>query len=251
LHPTSESHSDWPVHVAIIMDGNGRWARLRLMPRLEGHRQGAKTVRRVVEFSRRSGIRFLTLYAFSTENWQRPSTEVSGLMKLLAQFLDSELEELHKNDIQFRTIGDLSRLPPTLRAKIEAGIEKTSKNGSLVLTVALSYGGRQDIIAATQKIVRATKSGALNEDDLTEQVFSEFLDTGGMPDPDLLIRAGGEMRISNFLLWQCAYAELYFTQCLWPDFGDQDFLNAVDAYRSRQRRCGMISEQVSAGEGGV
>jgi undecaprenyl diphosphate synthase len=251
LQPPTESPADGPVHVAIIMDGNGRWARQRLMPRLEGHRQGAKAVRRVVEFCRRSGIRFLTLYAFSTENWKRPSTEVSGLMRLLSQFLDSELEELHKNDIQFRTIGNLNRLPALLKAKIEAGIERTAKNGSLVLTIALSYGGRQDIISATQKIVRAVKSRSLDEKELTEQVFSEFLDTRGTPDPDLLIRTGGEMRISNFLLWQCAYAELYFTPRLWPDFGDQDFLDAVDEYRSRQRRFGMISEQISAGEGGV
>jgi undecaprenyl diphosphate synthase len=191
----------------------------------------------------------LTLYAFSTENWQRPSAEVSGLMRLLAQFLDSELEELHSNDIQFRTLGDVARLPQSLRTKIDSGIARTRNNKSLVLSVALSYGGRQDIIAATQQIVRAAKSGTLDEAAITEQVFSTFLSTHGLPDPDLLIRTGGEMRISNFLLWQCAYAELYFTPLLWPDFADEHFMTAVDAYRARQRRFGMISEQISAGEG--
>ena len=240
--------SDFPRHVAIIMDGNGRWARRRMLPRVEGHRQGAKSVRRAVEFCRRNGIEYLTLYAFSTENWQRPRSEVSGLMKLLSQFLDSELEEIHSNDIRLKTIGQLNRLPATLITKIEAAKAKTSANKSMVLNIALSYGGRQDIVNAALKIARAVQTGILNETDVTEEEFTGFLDTAGLPDPDLLIRTGGELRISNFLLWQVAYAELYFTPTLWPDFDDQAFMQAIEAYRSRQRRFGMISEQIDAGE---
>jgi undecaprenyl diphosphate synthase len=251
LQPPSESRTGWPVHVAIIMDGNGRWAKLRHLPRLEGHRQGAKAVRRAVEFARSNGIRFLTLYAFSTENWRRPSSEVSGLMKLLSQFLDSELEELHRHDIRFHTIGDPTRLPEALRRKIDAGIERTRNNSSLLVSVALSYGGREEIVSAARTIAAAAKSGTLDEQDLDQSVFEQFLFTHGLPDPDLLIRTGGEMRVSNFLLWQCAYAELYFMPILWPDFGDAAFLEAVQAYGQRQRRFGMISEQVPAGEGGV
>jgi undecaprenyl diphosphate synthase len=191
----------------------------------------------------------LTLYAFSTENWQRPSIEVSGLMRLLSQFLDSELEDLHKNDIRFRTIGDLGRLPDALRRKIEAGIERTRDNKALLLSIALSYGGRQELVNAAVEIARAVKAGTLDEASITEKLFATFLDTYGAPDPDLLIRTGGETRISNFLLWQCAYAELYFTPVLWPDFAEKDFLDAVEEYRSRQRRFGMISEQIEAGEG--
>jgi undecaprenyl diphosphate synthase len=242
---------DWPQHVAIIMDGNGRWARKRLLPRLEGHRQGANSVRRVVEFCRRNGIGFLTLYAFSTENWQRPRGEVTGLMKLLSQYIDSELEEIHSNDIQFRTIGDLSRIPARLREKIQLAKERTMNNQSMVLSIALSYGGRQEIVAATRKIAAAVKSEALKDEEITEDLFSRFLDTSQVPDPDLLIRTGGEMRISNFLLWQSAYTELYFTRVLWPDFDDDSFMDAVETYRSRERRFGTVSEQISVGEGGL
>jgi undecaprenyl diphosphate synthase len=248
LDSSTEHPSGWPDHVAIIMDGNGRWARKRFLPRLEGHRQGAKAVRRAVEFCRSRGIHFLTLYAFSTENWQRPPSEVSGLMRLLSQFLDSELEELHSNDIRFRTIGDLGRIPDHLRRKVDAGIEKTRHNQTLLLSIALSYGGRQEIVNAAIAIARAVKAGTLDEASISERLFATFLDTHGAPDPDLLIRTGGETRISNFLLWQCAYAELYFTPTLWPDFGDEEFTGALEVYRSRQRRFGMISEQIEAGE---
>ncbi len=219
-----------------------------MLPRLEGHRQGAKAVRRAVEFCRRNGIGLLTLYAFSTENWQRPRGEVTGLMKLLSQYIDSDLEEIHTNAIQFRTIGDLSRIPPRLRDKIRAAKEKTGKNNAMILNLALSYGGRQEILSAARKVAAAVKSGALRDDEVTEQIFSSFLDTSGIPDPDLLIRTGGEMRISNFLLWQCAYTELYFTPVLWPDFDDDCFMEAVEAYRARERRFGMISEQIKTGE---
>ncbi|MCX5872993.1 MAG: isoprenyl transferase [Deltaproteobacteria bacterium] len=245
MSPNSDSSSnDLPVHVAIIMDGNGRWARRRLMPRLEGHRQGAKSVRRAVEFCRRVGIKFLTLYAFSTENWQRPESEVSGLMRLLSQFIDSELEEIHNNDIRFNVIGQVARLPRSVKEKIDEAIKKTSNNKTMVLSVALSYGGRQEIVSAAMKLHEALLSGGLKEEDVNDSVFSTFLDTSHMPDPDLLIRTGGEVRISNFLLWQAAYSELYFTELLWPDFDDEAFWEAIEAYRSRQRRFGKTSEQI-------
>jgi len=221
-----------------------------MMPRLEGHRQGAKAVRRAVEFCRRNGIGFLTLYAFSTENWQRPHKEVSGLMSLLSQFLDSELEELHANGIRLGTIGELHRLPAQLVARIEAAKELTRGNTDMTLTIALSYGGRQEIVHAALEMVRALNSGQLQERNIDEKAFSKFLWTEGLPDPDLLIRTGGEVRISNFLLWQCAYAELHFTPVLWPDFGDETFMEAIQAYRSRHRRFGLISEQIEERGGG-
>lgn len=228
------------------MDGNGRWARSRFLPRLEGHRRGAQSVRRVVEFCRKHGIEFLTLYAFSTENWQRPESEVKGLMALLSQFLDSELEELHAQDIRLRTIGNLTRLPASVLTKLEAAKEKTKDNQTMSLIIALSYGGRMDIVSAARKIVQEVKNGKLTEEDITEELFSSQLDTAGIPDPDLLIRSGGEMRMSNFLLWQAAYTELYFTATLWPDFDDDTFIAAIEEYCSRQRRFGMISEQIEA-----
>jgi undecaprenyl diphosphate synthase len=169
-------------------------------------------------------------------------------MKLLSQFLDSELDEIHANDIRLKTVGQLNRLPATLVTKIEAAKAKTSANKSMILNIALSYGGRQDIVSAAMKVARAIRTGILNEADVNEEVFEGYLDTAGLPDPDLLIRTGGELRISNFLLWQAAYAELYFTPTLWPDFDDEAFMQAVDAYRSRQRRYGMVSEQIDAGE---
>jgi undecaprenyl diphosphate synthase len=228
------------------MDGNGRWAKQRYMPRLEGHRQGAKSVRRAVEFCRSNGIKYLTLYAFSTENWERPESEVSGLMKLLTQFIDSEIEEIHRNDIRFNVIGQLQRLPESVRQKIRTALDKTCKNKTMTLSVALSYGGRQEIISAALKVHDKLVSGDLRKDDLNDSVFSSFLDTAGMPDPDLLIRTGGELRISNFLLWQVAYAELYFTDLLWPSFDEDAFWKAIEAYRSRQRRFGKISEQIQS-----
>ncbi len=234
---------EFPVHVAIIMDGNGRWAKKRFRPRLEGHRQGARAVRRAVEFSRRSGIRFLTLYAFSTENWNRPEGEVSGLMRLLSQFLDSELHDLHRNDIRFRTIGDLRRLPESLMKKIESAKELTRNNKTMNLNIALSYGGRSEIVAACSRIAHDVREGQKNVGDIDEEYFESMLYTAGMPDPDLLIRTGGEVRISNFLLWQLAYAELYFTEVLWPDFDDEVFSNAIKEFNTRQRRFGMIPEQ--------
>lgn len=234
---------DVPVHVAIIMDGNGRWAKKRFLPRLEGHRQGAKAVRRAVEFCRRSGIHYLTLYAFSTENWNRPEVEVSGLMKLLSQFLDSELDDLHKNDIRFRTIGELGRLPDALVRKIDAAKSRTENNRSMNLNIALSYGGRSEIVRASYKIAQDVRDGQKRLDDIDEKYFASMLDTSGIPDPDLLIRTGGEIRVSNFLLWQLAYSELYFTDVLWPDFDDDVFSRAIEDYKSRQRRFGKVPDQ--------
>lgn len=251
LSSASDHPSDLPHHIAIIMDGNGRWARRRLLPRLEGHRQGAKAVRRTVEYCRRRGIGILTLYAFSTENWQRPKSEVSGLMELLSQYLDSDLEELHSHDIKLMTIGDLASLPPGLKARIEAAIARTRDNSSMTLNIALSYGGRQDIINAAIKLSRALTAGTLEVSAVTEEVFASFLDTAGLSDPDLLIRTGGEIRISNFLLWQSAYSELYFTPMLWPDFDEAAMNEAVQAYLSRQRRFGKTSEQIETGHGAV
>lgn len=241
-----DSQSNFPRHVAIVMDGNGRWAKRRLLPRLEGHRQGAKSVRRAVEFCRRNGVEYLTLYAFSTENWKRPQGEVSGLMKLLMQFIDSELEEIHANDIRLMTIGELKRLPLHVVEKIQAAIEKTRNNKSMVLNIALSYGGRQDIVNAVLQVHEAIQAGEIQRSEVTEKTFERYLDTAGIPDPDLLIRTGGEQRLSNFLLWQSAYAELYFSSVLWPDFDDAEFMKAIEEYRSRQRRFGMISEQIEA-----
>lgn len=248
MSSSSEQSPEIPRHVAIIMDGNGRWAQRRFMPRLEGHRQGAKAVRNAVEFCRKRGIEVLTLYAFSTENWERPSTEVSGLMKLLSQYLDSEIEELHSNGIRFSTIGDVTRLPNALQSKIASAKEKTGQNTSMILNIALSYGGRREIIKAAIKIAEHIKSNTLSPEDVTEEMFGGFLSTAGLPDPDLLIRTGGELRISNFLLWQSAYTELYFTDTLWPDFNEEKFQEAIGSYQERQRRFGKTSEQIKTGK---
>jgi undecaprenyl diphosphate synthase len=237
-----------PGHVAIIMDGNGRWARRRFMPRLEGHRRGAKSVRRAVEYCRKNGIRYLTLYAFSTENWKRPRSEVSGLMELLSQFLDSEIDELDEQGIRFLTIGEISDLPAWLQDKIERAKERTANNTAMTLLVALSYGGRAEILRAVRLIARRVKAGELDENSISEETVSEMLYTHGVPDPDLLIRTGGEVRVSNFLLWQIAYTELYFTETLWPDFDEGHFDEAVAAFHERQRRFGMTSEQVESNE---
>jgi len=230
-------------HVAIIMDGNGRWASQRHLPRLEGHRQGAKAVRRTVEFCRKSGVQYLTLYAFSTENWQRPKNEVTGLMRLLSQFIDSELDEIHANDIRFMTIGDITRLPAYLISKIERAKARTQENKSMCLIVALSYGGRQDIVNAALKLTVKLDERSLKKEQVNETIFAELLDTSSIPDPDLLIRTGGEVRVSNFLLWQLAYTELYFTPILWPDFDEKTLSQALEEYTNRQRRFGTISEQ--------
>jgi len=232
--------NDLPKHVAIIMDGNGRWALQRGMPRIAGHKKGADTVRLITEECRSLGVKVLTLYAFSDENWGRPREEVSFLMDMLGSFLRSEIATMKKNGIRFRTIGRIERLPEAVRAWIGRAVDETVANTGMVLNLALSYGGRGEIIEA---IKRLSEAGAVIGD-LTEEAFSAQLDTAGLPDPDLIIRTSGEKRISNFLLWQAAYAELYFTDVLWPDFKSEDLLRAIFDYQGRQRRFGLTQEQL-------
>jgi len=225
-----------PAHVAIIMDGNGRWAAQRHLPRVEGHRAGIDSVRDVVETSARIGIDVLTLYAFSVENWKRPRTEVNTLMTLLKRYLRLELASIHENNIRFQVIGRQDELAPDVRDELETGIRRTENNSGMLFNIALNYGGRAEIVDAVK---RALASG-INADHLDERRFAEFLYTAGQPDPDLLIRTSGEMRVSNFLLWQIAYAEIWVTETLWPDFRRRHLLEAVLAYQKRERRYGGI-----------
>ncbi|RMH89438.1 MAG: isoprenyl transferase [Calditrichaeota bacterium] len=233
-----------PRHVAIIMDGNGRWARRRGLPRAAGHREGVKSVRAVVEAAGELGIEYLTLYTFSKENWKRPVTEVSTLMKLLVSALRKEIDELMKNNVRLRAIGDINDLPEFARDELVQAIERTSHNTGLNLNLALSYGGRSEILAAVRELAYRVRNGELHPEDIDEEIFSGALYTRGIPDPDLLIRTSGEERISNFLLWQLAYTELYITRTLWPDFRKREFYTAIVDYLRRERRFGMISEQV-------
>jgi undecaprenyl diphosphate synthase len=225
-----------PKHIGIIMDGNGRWAELRGLPRIEGHRRGVERSREIVEISDELGLRALTLYAFSSENWKRPSSEVATLMKLLELYLKNEIKELIKNDIVFKTIGEMGKLPKNIQNIIRETEERTAANKGMILIMALSYSGRNEIVRAVKKILRS----GVKPDDLTEESFISYLDTAGYPPPDLIIRTSGEMRISNFLLWQGAYSELYFTDTLWPDFTKDEFLLAIQDYQRRERRFGAI-----------
>jgi undecaprenyl diphosphate synthase len=227
-----------PKHVAIIMDGNGRWAAARGLPRVAGHREGAKAVRRAIEAAIGQGVKYLTLFAFSSENWRRPQEEVSDLRGLLLQYLRSELKELHEVGVRLRVIGEHTRFGPNVVAELAAAEQKTANNEKLTLLLALSYGGRAEIVAAAQ---RAIAEGIAPEA-LTEQKFASYLTTDGVPDPDLLIRTSGEQRLSNFLLWQTAYAELVFTDILWPDFGERDFAAAIGKFAMRERRFGARPE---------
>ena len=233
-----------PQHVAIIMDGNGRWAKRQGLARMFGHRQGVETVHRITEAAAELGISYMTLYAFSTENWNRPKEEVDALMALLVDTIAKETPTLMKNNIRLQTIGDLSRLPQITRERFVACIEETSVNTGLTLVIALSYSARWELIQATRKIATAVKDGNLLVEDINEEIISGYLTTSDMPDPDLLIRTSGELRISNFLLWQLAYSELYFTNCLWPEFTTEEFYRAIVDYQSRERRFGKTSEQV-------
>jgi undecaprenyl diphosphate synthase len=226
-----------PVHVAVIMDGNGRWAAQRHLPRVEGHRAGINAVRDTVETAARLGIRVLTLYAFSVENWKRPAAEVGTLMLLLKRYLRSELNTLLKNNIKFRVIGRMEELAPDIQDELHVAVDRTTKNGGMLFNIALNYGGRAEIVDAAR---RAIASGVRPED-LDEERFAAFLYTAGQPDPDLLIRTSGEMRVSNYLLWQIAYAEIYVTETLWPDFRRRHLLEAVLAYQKRERRYGGIT----------
>lgn len=229
-----------PDHVAIIMDGNGRWAKKRGLSRILGHQQGADAVREIVTMSCEIGIRWLTLYAFSEENWKRPEYEVQALMKLLNRFLKKELEEMQENGIRLNTIGRTSRLPKRTRDILQDTMEQTSSNSRMTLTLALSYGGRQEILDAVVKIAGRVQQGQMAADEITEEVVSDALYTSGMPDPDLLIRTSGEYRISNFLLWQISYSEIYITPTLWPDFGKNEYMAAIRDYQKRDRRFGGI-----------
>ncbi len=225
-------------HVAIIMDGNGRWAKKRGLPRLSGHEAGARATRKIVELAKERGIKYLTIYAFSSENWHRPIEEVEGLWQLLDRFIDEEVGRLKETGVNFNVIGDISKLSERLQAKIRNTIELTKENTAVYLTIALSYGGRDEILRAVEKIV---KDGVAPKD---EEGFKRYLDTKEIPDPDLLIRTGGEWRISNFMLWQIAYTEIYFTDILWPDFDGNALDKAIAWFTSRQRRFGKTSEQV-------
>lgn len=227
-----------PKHVAIIMDGNGRWAKKRFLPRLEGHRAGAKSVRNTVEECRRLGIRYLTLYAFSTENWTRPEEEISGLMKLFIEYLKSEVSTLTKNNVRLRAIGERGRLSPEILSLLEDVEAKTSKDPELDLILALSYGSRQELVQATRRIAEKIKFGEVNIDDISEEMIQQNLYTADIPDPDLLIRTSNECRISNFLLWQCAYTEFIFTPVLWPDFSKEEFNKCLEEFQKRERRFG-------------
>jgi len=225
-----------PRHVGIIMDGNGRWAAARGLPRVEGHRRGVERSKEIIEVAAELGIKALTIYTFSTENWQRPSSEVATLMKLLELYLRKELNGLIRNGIVFRAIGDIGRLPGHIQDIVREAEERTSSNKGMMLVTALSYSGRSEILRAVKRVLYA----GLKPEELTEEVFNSYLDTAGIPAPDLIIRTSGEMRISNFLLWQAAYSEFYFTETLWPDFTKDEFLLAIQDYQRRERRFGAI-----------
>ena len=229
-----------PKHVAVIMDGNGRWAQKRLLNRLKGHEKGAEAVRTIVRTARKLNIDALTLYAFSTENWQRPQTEVSGLMFLLRRFLETERPTLMGNDIRLNVIGQIHRLPEAVRKDLKAVMAETAVNNKMVLTLALSYGARTEIVDMVRQISAASKKGTIDPSAVTPEMVADHLYTRELPDPDLLIRTSGEMRISNFLLWQIAYAEIFFTPTLWPDFGEEEFIRILKDYQQRERRFGAI-----------
>ena len=234
-----------PKHIAIIMDGNGRWAKLRNQPRVFGHREGAKSVRKVVEASARLGIKNLTLYAFSTENWNRPKHEVKTLMKLLVSALKRELPLMKKNNIRLNAIGHTDMMPENVQHELQEVLDETKTNTGLVLTLALSYGARQEIQRAIKEISYKVKNNIISVENVDEDIINKHLYTQNLPDVDLLIRTSGEVRISNFLLWQIAYAELYFTEELWPDFDETSLLNAITDYQLRERRFGKTSEQIA------
>ncbi|MDP3039213.1 MAG: isoprenyl transferase [Deltaproteobacteria bacterium] len=237
-----------PRHLAIIMDGNGRWAEQRLLDRVAGHRQGAESVRTVVRACREIGIPYLTLFAFSAENWSRPQPEVEALMTLLKDYLVTELREMLDNSIRLLAIGDLSRLPKEVVSALNETMKLTAAATGMTLTLALSYGGRDDIIQAIRRITANSRDGNLTPEDIDEGLFSKYLWTASLPDPDLLIRTSGEVRISNFFLWQLAYTEIYVTPNLWPDFKKEDLIQALLSYQDRERRFGLTSEQIKIGD---
>lgn len=237
-----------PVHVAMIMDGNGRWAKQKGFIRSDGHAEGVSTVHRVTKLSSDLGVKYLTLYAFSTENWNRPSDEVATLMYLIGWAIERELPELLRNNVRIHLLGDIERIPEEPRQKLFYARDATAHCTGLQLNMCLSYSSRWEITDAAKKLARLAAEGKLNPDDITEEMFSSELTTAGTPDPDLLIRTGGEERISNYLLWQIAYSELYFTPVLWPDFSDEEYVDAIIDFQNRERRYGKTSEQVQNNE---
>ena len=238
--PDRDFHEIVPTHIAIIMDGNGRWALSRGLPRLAGHRAGTENLRRVIEACAEFGIKYLTIYAFSTENWGRPFEEVQGLLRILEDVIDRELQELHDQGVQLRHIGRLDGLKPVLRKKVLEAIEFTKHNTRLVLNVAFNYGGRDEIVCAIQRLIR----DGVEAGEITDALVSQYLFTAGVPDPDLIIRTSGELRGSNFLIWQGAYSEWYFTPTYWPDFGKEELSRALEEFRHRERRYGRVSQSV-------
>ena len=234
-----------PVHVAVIMDGNGRWAKKRNLSRIGGHRAGIDTVRNIVRLSGELGIGYLTLYTFSSENWNRPPGEVRGIMMLLSETIRKEVSELNRNHVRLRTIGDIDGLPGKSRDALLDAIDLTAKNDGLTLILALNYGGRNEIVRAVKTIAGKVERGEMASAEIEAGTVEDALDTAGVPDPDLLIRTSGEFRLSNFLLWQLAYTELWITDVMWPDFSESDFLDALESYTGRERRYGMTSQQVT------
>lgn len=235
-----------PVHVAIIMDGNGRWAQQRMLKRIIGHQRGAETVNMVVEHAWQLGIKYLTLFAFSSENWSRPAIEVRALMSLLKKYIRKETARMMRKNIRYNVIGNRADLPDDVNETLDDAIRQTSGNTGMLLTLALSYGGRQELSMAATRLARDILAGKLTPEDVSIEKFGSYLDTGGLPDPDFLIRTSGEMRISNFLLWQLAYTELYFTDTNWPDFTINEFNKALADFQSRERRFGKTSDQISS-----
>jgi undecaprenyl diphosphate synthase len=234
-----------PQHIAIIMDGNGRWAKKRGLPRVAGHKKGVETVREIVETCSELEVKNLTLYTFSTENWKRPEDEVSTLMRLIVKSLQDETDELHKNNIRLNSFGDVKALPAIVQEELKSALKKTENNTRLNLNLALSYSGRWEILNATKAICKEYKEGEIELEDIDEKLFNKHLTTKFISDPDLLIRSGGEFRISNFLLWQIAYSEIYITNVLWPEFNSDNLLDAIIDFQRRERRFGLVSEQIS------
>jgi undecaprenyl diphosphate synthase len=232
-----------PEHIAIIMDGNGRWAKAQGLPRTAGHQQGVEIVKKITEEATRLGVKYLTLYTFSTENWNRPAAEVAALMGLILDHLEEEI--FMKNNVRFRVIGDQSRLPESVQKRLDECMERTAQNDKMTMVIALSYSSRWEITQAVKNIAQEIQEGKLSAGEVSEEVICKHLNTNFMPDPDLLIRTGGELRISNYLLWQCAYTELYFCDTFWPDFDEEEFCKAIVDYQSRERRFGKTSEQVA------
>jgi undecaprenyl diphosphate synthase len=244
VHSKELNKDKIPKHVAIIMDGNGRWAEQHGLDRIFGHREGVEAVRSVVEGAGEIGIDYLTLYAFSTENWNRPKEEVNALMGLLVHAIVAETENLHKNNVSLRTIGDIASLPQEVQLKLAGAISMTARNTGLKLVLALSYSGRWEMVEAVKIIANELKNYKIDKSDINEELIGKYLPTFGLPDPELLIRTGGEFRVSNFLLWQIAYTELFFTPKLWPDYRKEDLFEAVNDFQRRERRFGKTSEQI-------